>query len=253
MKCIIERLLINALSQLQAEGKIPSCIDSKIIKVDRTKDSSHGDWSCNLAFVLSKVCNKAAKHIAEWIVAAIPADDFLDKIAIAGPGFINFFMKPEALSQIVLQVLEEGENFGKAHVPTLQPSELNLYFMQYVQYAHARICTVFRQFRASNLSIDKKMGLQKVNLLTEPQELALLVQLGHYPEIVALAANTSGSSQISHYLQELASGLHRYYNEIQLLCEDEMQRQARLCLLVAVRHVLKNGLQLLGVSSPESV
>jgi arginyl-tRNA synthetase len=123
----------------------------------------------------------------------------------------------------------------------------------YIQYAHARICSVFRQLKERGLSWDKAIGLENINLLEQPHEMALIDLICRYPEVVESAASTCEPHQIAYYLRELANGLHSYYNAVQLLCEQEQLRAARLCLLEAVRQVLNNGLDLLGVSAPESM
>lgn len=123
----------------------------------------------------------------------------------------------------------------------------------YIQYAHARICSVLRQLNERGLTWDEALGLENLALLTEAHENALISLLGRYPEIIEAAAATCEPHQIAYYLRELANGLHSYYNAVQLLCEQESLRSARLCLLKAVRQVLKNGMQLLGVSTPESM
>ncbi len=123
----------------------------------------------------------------------------------------------------------------------------------YIQYAHARISSVLRQLSERQLSWDEHLGLEHLSLLVEPQEVALMSLISRYPEIIESAAAVCEPHQISYYLRELANGLHTYYNAITLLCEDEALRSARLCLLTAVRQVLRNGLELLGVSAPESM
>ena len=123
----------------------------------------------------------------------------------------------------------------------------------YIQYAHARICSVLRQLQERQLSWDESLGLKHLDLLVEPQEVALMSLMSRYPEIIESAAGVCEPHQISYYLRELANGLHSYYNAITLLCEQDALRSARLCLLKAVRQVLRNGLELLGVSTPESM
>ena len=123
----------------------------------------------------------------------------------------------------------------------------------YIQYAHARICSVLRQLNERGLSWNEQLGLESLTLLTEPQELALVSLIDRYPDLIEAAARTCDPHQIAYYLRELAKGLHSYYNAVQLLCEQEPLRCARLCLLKAVRQVLCNGMQLLGVSAPESM
>lgn len=123
----------------------------------------------------------------------------------------------------------------------------------YIQYAHARISSVLRQLSERGLSWNEEMGITHLGTLQEAHELALIAMVGRYPEVIAASASTCDPHQIAYYLRELANNLHSYYNAVQLLCEDEVQRAARMCLLKAVRQVLRNGLQLLGVSSPESM
>lgn len=123
----------------------------------------------------------------------------------------------------------------------------------YVQYAHARICSVLRQLNERGLVLNIEQGIESLNLLIQPYETSLLSILSRYPEVIALAAAHYEPHQLAYYLRELANGLHSYYNAVTLLCEDELLRHARLCLLIATRQVLANGLQLLGVSTPESM
>lgn len=123
----------------------------------------------------------------------------------------------------------------------------------YIQYAHARICSVLRQLKERGMMWDKDIGIKNLNLLEQPHEAALISLIGRYCEIIQSAASSCEPHQLAYYLRELANGLHSYYNAIQLLCEQEQLRCARLCLLEAVRQVLNNGLDILGVSAPESM
>lgn len=135
----------------------------------------------------------------------------------------------------------------------LAKSQSNDNPVYYIQYAHARISSVLRQLNERGLSLDETSGLAHIELLTEPQEVGLISLISRYPEIIDAAARTCEPHQLAYYLRELANGLHSYYNAIQLLCEQDVLRNARLCLLVAVRQTLRNGLRLLGVSTPESM
>jgi arginyl-tRNA synthetase len=121
----------------------------------------------------------------------------------------------------------------------------------YVQYAHARICSVFRQLEARALTWDKTAGLEHAVLLTDVHEVALLAQLARYPDVIEASAKAGEPHQMAYYLRELATALHAYYNAISLLCEQETLRSARLVLIFAVRYVLQSGLRVLGVSAPE--
>lgn len=119
----------------------------------------------------------------------------------------------------------------------------------YIQYAHARICSVLTQWGG------KLADLQQANLspLTQAHEIALMQRLSSYPETVADAATDLAPHTIANYLKELASELHSYYNEYKFLIEDEAVKIARLSLIAATQQVLKNGLYLLGVSAPEKM
>lgn len=121
----------------------------------------------------------------------------------------------------------------------------------YVQYAHARICSVERQMRDRSLGVDTEAGLENLNLLTEPHESAVMTLLSSYPDIVLRAANAREPHQITTYLQELANALNKYYEAHKWLVDDAALRNARLCLILASRQVIKNGLQLINVSAPE--
>jgi arginyl-tRNA synthetase len=135
----------------------------------------------------------------------------------------------------------------------LAKSESNDNPVYYIQYAHARISSVLRQLEERKLSWDEKEGLENIHLLTQPQEVLLISLLSRYPEVIDTAARTCEPHQLAYYLRELANGLHSYYNAVQLLCEQESLRYARLCLLKSIQQVLKNGMKLLGVSAPESM
>ena len=123
----------------------------------------------------------------------------------------------------------------------------------YIQYAHARISSVLRQLGERGYTHDETVGLANLDRLTAPQETALINSIGRYPEVITACAQACEPHQLAYYLRELANALHSYYNAVQLLCEDPVERDARLCLLKATRQVLRNGLTLLGVSSPESM
>lgn len=123
----------------------------------------------------------------------------------------------------------------------------------YIQYAHARVCSVLRQLAEKGLAHDAARGRAHHAQLTAPHEQALLTHLSRYPEIVESAALSHEPHQLAHYLRELANDFHGYYNAHQFLVDDAGLRDARLNLIVAARQVFANGLQLLGVSAPEKM
>lgn len=123
----------------------------------------------------------------------------------------------------------------------------------YVQYAHARICSVFRQLMMKGLSWEQAEGQAHLMRLTTVEEEALITKLSQYRELLETAAITYAPHLLAQYLRELATLLHAYYNAQQFLVEDATLRNARLCLIAATRQVLASGLQLLGVSAPEQM
>ncbi len=121
----------------------------------------------------------------------------------------------------------------------------------YIQYGHARICSVMRQAEEKALPYDPALGLGALDQLGGDHEQTLLNQLARYPETVALAARELEPHRIAQYLHETAAALHSWYNASQFLVEDAALRNARLSLALATRQVLRNGLALLGVGAPE--
>ncbi|MDX1823087.1 MAG: arginine--tRNA ligase [Thiohalomonadales bacterium] len=135
----------------------------------------------------------------------------------------------------------------------LAKSQSNDNPMYYIQYAHARVCSVFRQLLEKALSYDETQGLASLSRLDEAHEQALLTRLSRYPEVIETAALNHEPHQLAHYLRELANDFHTYYNAHQFLVENAALRNARLSLISAVRQVIANGLALLGVSAPEAM
>ncbi len=123
----------------------------------------------------------------------------------------------------------------------------------YIQYAHARVCSVLRQADEKSLSWDRARGEAALGRLDSEHEVALLNLLARYPELVATAADNLEPHQVAQYLRDVAAALHTWYHAHQFLVDDEELRNARLTLAVATRQVLRNGLDLLGVSAPEAM
>jgi len=123
----------------------------------------------------------------------------------------------------------------------------------YVQYAHARVMSVFRQLQEKQLAWDQAAGTSALATLGEPHEQALMISLSRYPEILESAALNHEPHQLTSYLRELANDFHTYYNAHVFLVDDSELRNARLALIEATRQVIANGLQLLGVSAPDSM
>ncbi|KQO06241.1 arginine--tRNA ligase [Paenibacillus sp. Leaf72] len=122
----------------------------------------------------------------------------------------------------------------------------------YVQYAHARICSIFRQAQEQNLAL---LPLEQNDLskLTSEAEYDLLRKLGELPQEVAESAEQYAPHRIIRYVYELASQFHSYYRAERVITEDAAQTQARLALLGAIRTVIANALRLVGVSAPQQM
>ena len=123
----------------------------------------------------------------------------------------------------------------------------------YIQYAHARVASVQKQMAARGLQFDRSEGLAHTQLLTSAHEQAALACVTRFPEALEQAAVNRAPHTLVHYLRELANTLHTYYNAEPFLVEDSKVRNARLALVLGVQQVLRNGLELLGVSAPESM
>lgn len=123
----------------------------------------------------------------------------------------------------------------------------------YVQYAHARICSVFQQAAEQKIPFENDPSAVDYGRLSESHEQALLTSLAKYPETVESSALSEEPHQLTHFLRELANDFHTYYNTHKFLVEDSALRDARLQLILATRQVLRNGLNLLGVSAPEKM
>jgi arginyl-tRNA synthetase len=119
----------------------------------------------------------------------------------------------------------------------------------YVQYAHARVCSVFEQWKGN----PEELSAADLSRLTNEKEFALARRIGEFPDLVAEAARELSPHSITFYLRSLAAEFHSYYNAERILVDDEALRMARLALCAAVRQTLASGLSLIGVSAPEKM
>lgn len=125
----------------------------------------------------------------------------------------------------------------------------------YLQYAHARICSVFAQAKEKGFSIPNQKAIAEMDLsaLSDKNAQALIARISEFPETLSVAAKECAPHTLCFYLKDLAGDFHAFYNAERVLVEDEAVRNARLALLLAARQVLRNGLDLLGVSAPEKM
>lgn len=167
----------------------------------------------------------------------ITVDELLDEV---GPDVLRFFfLMRKADSQLEFDL----------DLATSQSQENPVY---YVQYAHARLCSIERQAAEKNISpfMPEQASLE---YLVEPEEYRLLKTMAEYPVLVAGAAKDLAPHRIIFYLMNLAGQFHSYYNKHKVLSDDEKVTAARYCLCRAIKIVLRNGLKIVGLSAPDSM
>ncbi|HEX6550863.1 MAG TPA: arginine--tRNA ligase [Gammaproteobacteria bacterium] len=164
--------------------------------------------------------------------------DLIDEAGCDATRFFLIARKPD--SQLVFDI-------------DLARSQSNDNPVYYIQYAHARIASVFRQLDEKGFSYDAENGRSKLARLTESHEQNLMVELSRLPEMTEIAARNLEPHLLAQYLREVATAFHTWYDTHQFLVDDKDLRDARLTLSRATRQVLRNGLALLGVSTPESM
>ena len=135
----------------------------------------------------------------------------------------------------------------------LAKSKSNENPVYYIQYAHARICSVLKQVEEKGYTYDAEIGSSNLHTLTEPSEEKLITELSRYPEVMHSAATEYEPHQIAYYLRDLATEFHSYYNSCQFIVDSDDLRNARLNLISASKQVICNGLGILGVSAPEQM
>ena len=131
---------------------------------------------------------------------------------------------------------------------TLATEKSNENPVYYIQYAHARICSIFRQLKEAGI---EEAADADYTLLVDPTETELIKKLGEYPELIASAAKERAVHRVAHYVHELAGLFHSFYNQCRILGVDPELQQARIKLVKATQHVLRHALNILGVSAPE--
>lgn len=165
----------------------------------------------------------------------VTVDELLDEVGVDPVRF--FFMMRKADSQLEFDL----------DLATKQSQENPVY---YVQYGFARLCAIMRQAEEKGINIPEFSEVDS-SLLVEPEELKLLKTMSGFPQVLQNSALDLAPHKIIFYLMELAGQLHSYYNKHKVLTEDEPLSKARLCLIRALQVVLKNGLDIVGLSAPK--
>ncbi|MFI3181086.1 MAG: arginine--tRNA ligase, partial [Methylococcales bacterium] len=115
MKKQLETLISQAVAVLKSQEILPTDLNPTV-HIERTRDTAHGDFATNIALMLAKSAKTNPRQLAEQIIAALPINEAISKVEIAGAGFINFFMNSNAQYQVIADIQIAGENFGKSQI-----------------------------------------------------------------------------------------------------------------------------------------
>jgi len=186
-----------------------------------------------------KISKRAGSYVTlrdliEWSAGEVAPD---------ANGFRDLTRGRDAVRFFLISRKADTEFVFDVDVALTQSDENPVY---YVQYAHARICSVLSQWDGD----ESALGQVDLSPLTAPREASLLAVLAEYPDALQKALEELGPHQVAFYLRDLASELHSYYNAERVLVDDVPTKMARLALMSATRQVLRNGLALIGVSAP---
>ncbi|MCI5194643.1 MAG: arginine--tRNA ligase [Candidatus Electrothrix sp. AW5] len=167
----------------------------------------------------------------------VTVDELVDEVGVDALRFFFLMRKPDSQLEFDLELA------------TAQSQENPVY---YVQYAHARLCSIERMAREKGVALPK-LTATDLSPLQEAEEHQLLKTLASYPALVADAATDLAPHRIIFFLMELAGNFHSFYNKHKVVTEDEQLTAARLCLCQGIKTVLANGLDLVGLTAPEKM
>lgn len=228
--------LMAGVEALGHKGKWEDYLSQFVTKILRRKWQRRGN---SLEIVLLQFVSvlKDGKPVkmSKRLGTAIAMDDLLDEISADVTRF--FFLQKSANTHLNFDMTLAKEQ-----------SEKNPVF--YVQYAYARICSILRN---GEVDISRMDHIKNINLLTHEKEVILMRQLLRFEDIIEDTAIDYQVHRIPQYALELSSSFHQFYNECHCLIDDENLREARLGLLLATKIVLKNTLDVMGISAPEKM
>ena len=167
----------------------------------------------------------------------ITVDELLDEVGVDAARFFFMMRKPDSQLEFDLDLA------------TKESQENPVY---YVQYAHARLCSILRQAEDKGVELVNS-GEADLSLLAEPEEIGLLKQMGSFPTLIESCALELEPYRLIFYLMELAGQFHSYYNKHKVISDAVELSRSRLCLVAGLRTVFGNGLKILGLSAPEQM
>ena len=167
----------------------------------------------------------------------ITVDELLDEVGVDAARFFFMMRKPDSQLEFDLDLA------------TKESQENPVY---YVQYAHARVCSILRQAVEKGVALPTTADAD-LSLLVEPEEVGLLKQMGSFPTLIESSARELEPYRVIFYLMELAGLFHSYYNKHKVISDDGALSRSRLCLISGLRTVFGNGLKLVGLSAPEKM
>ena len=223
MKDTIESLLSRALEQLIADGLIETAV---ALQITRTKDAAHGDFTCNVAMMLAKQAGRPPREVAQAIVDVLPEDEGIEKVDIAGPGFINFFLAQENTLAIINDILEQGERFGTSH--TAAGEKVQIEFVSAnptgpLHVGHGRGAaygaTVASLMRAVGYDVDCEYYVNDAG--RQMNILAASVWL-RYLELNGIAFDFPVNAYKGDYIYDIARGLQNEHKDTLVFPADEV-------------------------------
>lgn len=250
MKQIIKLSLDQAIRDLIAQKSyaIATCPDYQI---KRLRHNSYGDYASNIAIRLAQCLRTQPHSLAQELSALIRLPVQIDHTEVGGPGFINFFISSTGLHQATCAVMRTHNvacSFDYEGI--LFNTESTRMNFRLIASAYKRVASVLRQIDEAGILMSQEEGLKGLHLLCLPEEQNLLMAIYEHAEVCA--EWQQNPDNLMNFLQELAQGVHNYYNTVVLLCEQQAVRAARLYLLQAVLRVFNYVLHETGLCTLES-
>lgn len=207
----LHHLISAALRALQAAGHLPANVPE--VQISRTKDPAHGDYACNIALILARATQRPPRELAQQIVACLPASEHIDRVAIAGPGFINFSLKPLVQHAIIARILNEQAHFGRATLGQSQRVQVEFVSANPTGPLHvghgrgaAFGAVVANLLEAVGFDVQREYYVNDAG--RQMDILALSVWL-RYLELCGEALTLPAQAYQGDYVWDIAAGLHR--------------------------------------------